>query len=65
MICNICEFDNIPIYCTGENCVFIQGNLKYKTRRTVHINYSVAHSMAYMTHSRLKLTQIDSRFNAV
>ena len=42
-----------------NNAVFIQGNLKYKTQRTV------AHSMAHMTHSRLKLTQIDSRFNAV
>ena len=23
MLCNICGFDNIPMYSTGENCVFI------------------------------------------
>ena len=43
------------------NCVFIQGNLKYKTPRI----YSVRRAAWLMTHSRLKLTWIDSRFNPV
>ena len=39
----------------------IQGNLKYKTPRI----YSVRRAAWLMTHSRLKLTWIDSRFNPV
>ena len=53
-----------------EIIVFIQGNLKYKSRRIyMHIQYSVRRAAwrhgSWYVRSRLKLTWIDSRFNPV
>ena len=57
------DFWKHPMSRIWNNCVFIQGNLKYKlTWRTYN---SVRRAPWLMTHSRLKLTWIDSRFNPV
>ena len=64
----ICDFWKHPMSRIQNNCVFIQGNLKYKTWRTLYCSYillSVCCAAWLMTHSHLKLVWIDSRFNPV